>query len=165
MSAPQANLRILKWKAGEGAGAGYPVAVDQNISGANWSTCTAGNSCVASIAFTGAAATDTRSSPFYNYNTDIMYVGDDGGRMHKFTGVFLGAPTEVTVSWPITVNAGATLTSPVYDGVSGNIFVGDSTGRLSFIQEARKLCRRSHPLHRPLPKHSPSSRRHRWRNC
>ena len=130
-----ATLRILKWKAGEGAGAGYPVAVDQNISGANWSTCTAGNSCVASIAFSGAAATDTRSSPFYDYKNDIIYAGDNSGRVHKFSGVFNGTPAEVTVTWPITVNAGAILTSPIYDSASGNIFVGDSTGRLSYVRE------------------------------
>ncbi len=128
------TLRILKWKAGQGAGTGYPSAVDQNISGAAWSTCTAGNSCVASIAFNGAP-NDTRSAPFYEYNTDTIYVGDNGGRMHKFTGVFNGTPAEVTVTWPITVHAAAILTSPVYDGVSGNVFVGDSLGRLSFIRE------------------------------
>jgi hypothetical protein len=70
--------------------------------------------------------------------------------VHKFTGVFLGAPTEVLTSWPITVNAGATLTSPIYDGVSGNIFVGDSTGRLSFIQEAGSTVGGATPCS-PLP--------------
>jgi hypothetical protein len=133
-----ATLRVLKWKAGEGSSVGAPVAVDQNISGANWSTCTAGNSCMSSIAFSGAAATDTKSSPFYVYRTnDVLYAGDDSGRVHKFTGVFFGTPAEVTSApWPITVNAGAILTSPIYDSVSGNIFVGDSTGLLSYIREA-----------------------------
>jgi hypothetical protein len=130
-----ATLRLLKWKTGEGAGAGYPVAVDQDISGANWSTCTAGNSCIASMAFSGAAATDTRSSVFYNYAGDVLYAGDDSGRVHKFTGVFLGTPTEVGAPWPIVVNAGAILTSPIFDSLSGNIFVGDSTGVLSYIRE------------------------------
>jgi len=115
--------------------AGYPVAVDQNISGANWSTCTAGNSCIASIAFSGAPATDTRSSAFYDYAADVLYAGDDSGRVHKFTGVFLGTPAEVLVNWPILVNAGAILTSPIFDSLSGNIFVADSTGRLSYIRE------------------------------
>jgi len=132
-----ATLRVLKWKAGEGAAAGFPSALDQDISGANWSTCTAGNSCIASIAFSGAAATDIKSSPFYVYanNADVLYVGDNSGRAHKFTGVFNGTPAEVTTGWPITVNAGATLTSPIYDSGSGNIFVGDSTGSLSYIRE------------------------------
>ena len=142
-----AILRILKWKAGQGGGTGYPSAVDQTLTaGADWSTCLAGNSCISSITFNGNP-NDTRSAPFYDYSTDTVYVGDNGGNMHKFVGVFKAAPTEclagvVTVcgtaaqaaAWPIPVNA-AILTSPVYDGVSGNIFVGDSTGRLSFIRE------------------------------
>jgi hypothetical protein len=132
-----ATLRILKWKAGEGAGTGYPVAPTTTLTvGQNWTTnCPAGNSCMSSIAFSGAAATDTRSAPFYVYNADVLFVGDNSGRLHKFTGVFLGTPAEVTVGWPISVRAGAILTGPVYDSVSGNIFVGDSTGRLSYIKE------------------------------
>jgi hypothetical protein len=133
-----ATLRILQWKAGEGAGTGYPAAVDQDISGADWSTCMAPNSCIASIPFSGGAA-DTKSSPFYVYgnNADVLYVGDDTGNVHKFTGVFNGTPAEVVITglWPMPVNAGAILTSPIFDSVSGNIFVGDSTGRLSYIRE------------------------------
>ncbi len=130
-----ATLRILKWKASEGTGAGSPAAVDQVItSGSSWATCTAGKSCVSSIAFNGGAQ-DTNSAPFYNYTTDVLYVGDNNGKMHKFTGVFNGTPAEATTGWPISVNAGTTLTGPVYDGISGNIYVGDSTGRLSFIRE------------------------------
>jgi len=131
-----ATLRILKWKLGQGAGTGYPAAVDQDISTANWSTCTAGNSCIASIVFSAAA--DTKSSPFYVYgnNADVLYVGDDSGSVHKFTGVFNGTPTEVTTGgWPMAVNPTAILTSPIFDSISGNIYVGDSTGRLSYIRE------------------------------
>ena len=129
-----ATLRVLKWKALEGTGVGAPVGVDQVISGSNWTTCTAGNSCIASIALNGGAQ-DTISAPFYVYNADVLYVGDNNGKVHKFTGVFNGTPAEVTTAWPVTINAGARLTSPVYDGVSGNIYVGDSTGRLSLIRE------------------------------
>jgi hypothetical protein len=131
-----ATLRILKWKAGEGTGAGYPVAPTTTLSaGQNWtSNCPAGNSCMSSIAFNGSFQ-NTHSPPFYNYNTDVLYVGDDSSRVHKFTGVFNGTPAEVTSGWPIQVNGTANLTGPVYDSVSGNIFVGDDTGRLSFIRE------------------------------
>ena len=131
-----ATLRILKWKAGEGTGAGYPVAPTTTLSaGQGWAVnCPAGTSCISSIAFNGSFQ-DTGSAPFYNYAADTLYVGDNSGRVHKFTGVFAGAPAEVLVSWPIIVNAGVALTGPIYDGVSGNIFVGDSTGHLSFIQE------------------------------
>jgi hypothetical protein len=83
-----------------------------------------------------SAQPDTRSAPFYNYATDELYVGDDNGVLHKFTGVFLGTPAEVTIGWPIIVNATpATLTSPVLDFTSKNIFVGDNTGQLSFVME------------------------------
>src|ERR1019366_2721788 len=104
---------------------GYPVAPTTPLTaGQNWTTnCPAGNSCISSIAFSGAAATDTRSAPFYDYNADVLYVGDNSGRAHKFTGVFLGTPTELTSNWPIVVHAASILTGPVYDGVSRNIFV------------------------------------------
>jgi len=131
-----ATLRILKWKAGEGTGAGYPVAPTTTLSaGQGWAAnCPAGTSCLSSIAFNGSFQ-DTGSAPFYNYAADTLYVGDDSSRVHKFTGVFNGIPTEVTTGWPIQVNGTANLTSPIYDGISGNIFVGDDTGRLSFIKE------------------------------
>src|SRR6266567_4741785 len=94
--------------------------------GQNWTTnCPAANSCVSSIAFSGTAAIDTKSSPFYVYtNADVLYAGDNSGRVHKFTGVFSGTPAEAGAPWPITVNAtpGTILTSPIYDGGSGNIF-------------------------------------------
>jgi hypothetical protein len=51
--------------------------------------------------------TDTLSSPFYDYGSDQLYVGDAFGFLHKFTGVFLGTPAEV-VCTPITMTAGCT---------------------------------------------------------
>ena len=126
-------LHILKWKAGEGSGTGSPAAVDQDISGLPWSSCAAGNSCVASIIPSGAHL-NSRSAPFVDYANDVIYVGDSFGLLHKFTGVFNGTPAEDLTGWPITVNS-AVLTSPVYDSGSGNIFVGDSSGRLSYVRD------------------------------
>ncbi len=142
---------------------------------------------------------DTFSAPFYDYaSDDAIYVGDDAGYLHKFTGVFYGTPTWDEDLWPVLLagrtvtgslsgstvtltsgtftlaDVGATiwgtvipgggytiaslvggapyttanltttaptpepsetltistakLTSPVYDPVSGNIFVGDTGG-------------------------------------
>jgi len=34
--------------------------------------------------------TDTNSSPYYDAVYDAIYVGDNSGVLHKFTGVFLG---------------------------------------------------------------------------
>ena len=129
-----AVLNILKWKAGEGSGAATPVAVDLDISGSPWTACTAGISCVATVPFSGAAM-DSLSAPFVDYANDVIYVGDNIGSLHKFTGVFNGTPAEVTAGWPIKVNPSHVLSSPVYDSVSGNIFVGDSSGRLSYVRE------------------------------
>jgi len=145
-----AILHILKWKPGAAAAVqgtlGAPALPDTTMAaGMAWNTtnCPAPNSCIVNITFNNLQAA-TRSAPFYDYGTDILYVGDDNGVMHKFTGVFLGIPAEscaagcgvVNANWPITVNvAGTILTSPVFDGVSLNLFVGDSTGRLSFIKE------------------------------
>jgi hypothetical protein len=83
---------------------------------------------------------DTRSSPFYDYTHNVLYVGDNSGKLHKFGNVFknysggsqTAAPSEVTggtPSWPITVTTttgNETLSSPVYDSTSGNIFIGES---------------------------------------
>ena len=77
---------------------------------------------------------DTNSSPYYDYASDTLYVGDDNGTLHKFTNVFgdiFGVPTvpsvapaEATSPWPATVSAGNKLTSPVYDSASNLVFVG-----------------------------------------
>ena len=75
----------------------------------------------------------TRSSPFYLYGQDVAFVGDDSGKLHKFTPVFNGTPAEVIGGgWPVTVSTQASkiLTGPVYDFATNVIFVGDSQGYL-----------------------------------
>ena len=137
-----AILHILKWRPGAGVtvqGTIAAPAVPDKImaAGQAWNTtnCPAANSCVVNIVIQGAQA-DTLSSPFYDYALDNLYVGDDNGVLHKFTGVFLGTPAEVTSGgWPLPVHSGAILTAPVYDFVSKNIFVTDNSGRVSFVKE------------------------------
>jgi hypothetical protein len=84
------------------------------------------------------ANNNTNSPPFYNYATDVLYVGDNGGMLWKVTGVFSGTPTIAASPWSagVLVDSGATLTGPVYDSGTGNIFVGDSNGRLSFVPDS-----------------------------
>ena len=87
----------------------------------------------------GDAHIDTRSSPFYDYANNLLYVGDDTSYLHKFQNVFhtygiptIGtftnttAPSEITTSpWPVQIESAAEeLGSPVYDAGSGNVFVG-----------------------------------------
>jgi hypothetical protein len=82
----------------------------------------------------------TRSSPFVDYTNDIAYVGDDTGKVHKFTGVFNGTPAEAGSPWPFTVSTGIILTGPTYDSISGNIFVGGSAGNLWCVKSAGVPC-------------------------
>ena len=116
-----ADLVILKWAASSGTLTG-PKSLTSNSSYPN---CTA--PCMISIAFSGGP-TDTHSSPFIDYDSGTAYVGDDAGNLHKFTNIFsASAPAEAASPWPVTLNIStdAALASPVYDSVSGNIFIGD----------------------------------------
>ena len=81
------------------------------------------------------------SSLFVDYGNDVGYVGDDGGVLHKITGVFNGVPAEVTTGrWPVLASAaGAMLNDPVFDFVSGNIFVTDSAGNLSYVRDVNSI--------------------------
>jgi hypothetical protein len=128
-----AILHVLKWKAGQGTVAA-PAVPTQVVT--DWSTCAAGNSCIVNLTFDGGQA-DTNSAPFYDYSSDAMYVGDDAGVLHKFAPVLTGVPAEVVGGgWPVTVHSGLVLSSPVFDAGSGNIFVGDSGGRISYVLDA-----------------------------
>jgi hypothetical protein len=116
-----ADFVVMKWAASSGT----LTAPTLLTSKSTYPSCTA--PCMISIPFSGSP-TDTYSSPFIDYTTGTAYVGDDAGGMHKFTNVFMaGTPAEATSPWPVTLNTStdAALGSPVYDGVSGKIFVGD----------------------------------------
>jgi hypothetical protein len=117
-----ASLVLLKWKASNGTLAA-PV-VPTAVAAASYSGCTV--PCMTTLAFSGGP-NDTYSAPFLDYGTSTAYVGDDAGKLHKFTNIFTsGTPGEVTtVPWPVAVNTSASLGSAVYDTGSTNIFVGD----------------------------------------
>ncbi len=119
-SAGVASLVILKWAASASETAAAPLTLSATSTG-SYRGCSA--PCMTSISFSGAA-NDSGSAPFYDYASDILYVGDDAGKLHKFTGVFFGTPSETAGAWPVSVSTSA-LSSPVLDSGSGNIFVGD----------------------------------------
>src|SRR5882724_3102271 len=139
-AASGAILHILKWKPGAAAAVqgtlNAPSTPDTTLTaGQAWNTtnCPAANSCVVNIAFSGAAQ-DTRSSPFYNYSTDELYVGDNSGNVHKFTGVFNGTPAEAGAPWPVLPSGNKNiLSSPVFDSATSKVFVADSGGLLFSI--------------------------------
>jgi hypothetical protein len=117
-----ANLVVLKWKASTGT-LSAPVTPTAE-SNSSYRGCSA--PCMTTVAFTDGNE-DTTSSPFYDYSpgSDSLYVGDSTGYLHKFTGVFSGTPAEAGSPWPVEA-ATAPLTSPVYDEVSGYVFVDAS---------------------------------------
>jgi len=131
-----AILHLLKWKAGDG-GAINTAAAPTIATG--WTACPVTGSCMINIGLNGGN-TDTASSPFYDYQRDVIYVGDDADMLHKITNAFgvSATPSEVvTGNWPIKLGGSTTtrLTSPALDSVSGNIFVADSDGVLSYVRE------------------------------
>jgi hypothetical protein len=132
-------LHLLQYTVGDGtdlATGALVTATPTNLltSGSGWNACpTDGSSCMISLTF--SASTAVNSAPFYNFAFDTLYLSDDSGVLHKFTGVFGGTPTEVTTGWPITVHAGVAITPPVFDSVTNNLFVGDSSGILSFVMD------------------------------
>jgi hypothetical protein len=131
-TAGAATLVILRWKANDG------TLLAPNIPATG--PCTALTApCQQTVVFSTAngdtAPLDSFSSPYYDYNKDIIYVGDNIGYLHKFTGVFRGTPTEVVSSgpnfWPANLDGPfGRLNSPVYDPIQDKILVTDSTGDL-----------------------------------
>jgi hypothetical protein len=122
-TAPIANLVLLKWKpTTDGATSTSPDSISIVMPSA-YPTCT--TPCMTTLAFSGGA-NDTNSSPFYDFFNDALYVGDNGGLLHKFHPVFgPGTPVEVGGPWPVLLGSGFNkLSSPVLDSVTGRVFVG-----------------------------------------
>jgi hypothetical protein len=127
-----AQLVLMKWKASTSGATSTTPDLISTVTPAQYPTCTA--PCLTTLAFTGAPH-DTNSSPFYDYTNDALYVGDDNGSLHKFQPVFFtGVPAEVGSPWPISLASGLILSSPVYDGVSGKVFVGSGFNGASGTQ-------------------------------
>src|SRR5438067_4083560 len=59
-----------------------------------------------------AIASNTRSSPFVDYDADVAYFGDDNGNLYATTCIFLcaqrGLTLGVAASWPISLGAAGT---------------------------------------------------------
>ena len=127
-----ANLVLLRWATG--GTVGNPAAPTLFLAPSSYFGCTA--PCMITIPLeggTGAATNDTTSSVFYDYISDTAWVGDASGWLHQFNPVFTAAPAEIRTSpWPVHVSTATNpaLSSPVYDGVSGNVFLSDQSGYL-----------------------------------
>lgn len=127
-----ATLVLLKWANNNALSSTTPLALTSQASASAYRSCTA--PCMYTIAFNGGHD-DTRSSPFYDWSgTDTLYVGDNNGLVHQFTGIFNGDPAE-TVSatnpiWPVNVGSATVLTGPTLNGADSNVYVGGANGIL-----------------------------------
>ncbi len=153
-AANAAQLVILKPSLTSGGTFSSPAAITTAANAAAYrNTCAA--PCMFAITFAkdgtnstlpsdGLAAQGSTSSVWVDYAFDVVYVGDDEGYVHKFTGVFTGNPAEVTsgsVTWPIGITGATTtdnandspLTSPIYDGSRGVLYVGDFAKRVDWV--------------------------------
>ena len=134
-----ATMVLVKWKASTTESITSPRHLT-SVGPSVYATC-ATPPCMTTFAFRdggGFQTGDTISSIFYDYTNDIAWVGDSGGWLHKFTPFFKGAPAEVRTSpWPLLVTGvAAGLSSPVFDRISGNVFVGDLGGFLYSVNSS-----------------------------
>ncbi len=123
------TLVLLKWAAASGT-VTAPVTLTA-VATTAYRTCTA--PCMTTILLKdsrGVQTDDTTSSVFPDYTHDVLWVGGALGWLHKITGAFRGTPAEATAGgFPVQVSATTTsISSPVYDQTSGNVFVGDASG-------------------------------------
>jgi hypothetical protein len=116
-----ASLMLLRWTAG--GSIQNPQTPTPELNNA-YPTCVA--PCMTPFPL---GANDTNSSVYYDYGTDVAFVGDDAGFVHQYTGVFNGTPAEVGSPWPVQVGS-SPLTSPVFDPSNASVYVGDTGGFL-----------------------------------
>ncbi len=143
-----ASLVLLKWAPSTTESVTSPLTLTA-VTNALYPGCTA--PCMTTLTFVNNVS-DTKSAPFYDYTNDVIYVGDDNGFVHKFTGAFKGTPAEVTSSgspWA-GVQSGDLLTSPVLDsGVSppvvfvGVVNSGSNGGYLAYINTSTVVVTKS----------------------
>jgi len=132
-------LVVLKWKPSATDTVSSP-GVPTSVLPVAYPTCVA--PCMTTIDLRSGLGTqtdDTTSSAFYDYTGDIAWVGDSQSWLHRFIQVFGGVPTEVrTAPWPLHVNPGnpTALSGPVFDHISGNIFLGDAGGFFYRVSKA-----------------------------
>jgi hypothetical protein len=149
-----AHFHVLAWKSGDGQSAAnlQNVLVPKTINTFVAAAPVAGSGTATDLPLGSATTgTDTLSSPFIDYARDLAYVGNDVGTLYRIKDVFCTvdpacsgsskpAPS-IDTSWgssgAVTVGPGScagttssTLTGPVLDFVTGNVFVGCSDGKL-----------------------------------
>jgi len=138
------TLVLLKWAPSLAQTVSSPLTLAA-VSNAAYRNCTA--PCMTTLVLRDSslvATDDTTSSVFPDYTHDVIWVGGARGWLQKFTGVFRGTPARVTTGgFPVQVNAlnPNSLSSPVYDFASTNVYVGDYGGFLYRVSSAGVVTR------------------------
>lgn len=135
-----AHFNVLTWAAGQGTDA------------TTGSVAPGGGSTLTSLTFTDIPGnancpveqtTDTNASPFIDYENDIAYLATDNGVLYRINGVFNSTPT---VAYCTIVNINKAMTSPVFDSVSGNVFVSDGQLLYAFTPGANSFTQVGPPV-------------------
>ena len=117
-----ASLVLLKWSSSSPGTLGAPTT-PTSVTPADYRACSA--PCMTVMALSGDPDS-TNSSPYVDYAGDALYVGDDTGKLHQFTGVFQGTPAEAGSPYPVQVAATTSImSSPVFDGTS-TVYIGSN---------------------------------------
>lgn len=121
----KAEFHVLKWKGGE-----YSPTFPKPYNSATLANCaTNGGAAPCEYSVTYSATTATLSLPYVDYGSDTAWVTDDAGKISAIHPVFAATPSnppKVVTGYPLTVGSGV-MTAPVYDSVSGNVFVAGPT--------------------------------------
>jgi hypothetical protein len=141
-----AHFHVLAWKSGDGQDATnlQNTLLPKAITTFSTTSPAAGSGTATDLVL--GTATDTISSPFVDYVRDLAYVGNDQGTLYRIKNVFCTvacttAAPSLDTSWgsagAVTVGSGScagtaksTLTGPVLDFVTLNVFVGCADGKV-----------------------------------
>ncbi|MEQ1885244.1 MAG: hypothetical protein ABL967_09300 [Bryobacteraceae bacterium] len=130
-----AVLHVLRWKSGQGTALNpavpdHTIVVDTAGVIQSGSCPEDGSSCDFQLVY--SASSNTRSSPFPNYSTDAVYVGDDSGTIAKISPLFGGNPARI---WTQSVGVSTILTGPVFGFGNNRVYVGDASGGMTYLTD------------------------------
>ncbi len=138
-----AHFHVLAPKSGDGVATNLQdvTTSTKQITTGGFAASAPGLGAVTDLALvpSSGAASDTLSSPFVDYDSDVAYVGNDSGTLFRVMNVFCtlatcaGAAPSLDLTWGpgggLATGCSGVLTGPVVAG-NGNIFVGCPDGKL-----------------------------------
>ena len=137
----RSRFDVLTWVAGQGidatTGSVAPGAAGSSLSVLDYTNIPGNLNCPVSN------STSSNASPFVDYTNDVAYVAADNGRLYRINGVFNSTPA---VAYCITVNNNKTLTSPVWDSISGKVYVSDGSKLYAFTPGANSFMPAGAPV-------------------